>query len=148
MAAESASHHNPVAGLLRRLMACLYDWLLVIAIMMVLSVPMVALDNGEAIRPGTAWYRMTMLAVSVAYFVGFWCGYGRTPGMLAWRLIIQTPAGNRPNITAGLQRYAVACISIAALGVGFLWSLFAPDRLTWHDRLSGTVLILQPVRGR
>jgi len=29
-------------------------------------------------------------------------------------------------------------LSILPLGLGLAWALFDEDRLTWHDRLSGT----------
>ena len=38
-------------------------------------------------------------------------------------------------------RYAVATLSLAAGGLGFLWSLIDRERRTWHDLASGTVLV-------
>jgi hypothetical protein len=31
-------------------------------------------------------------------------------------------------------------LSVLPLGLGLAWSVFDEDRLTWHDRLSGTYL--------
>jgi uncharacterized RDD family membrane protein YckC len=41
-----------------------------------------------------------------------------------------------------LARFAAAGVSLAALGMGFLWVLVDRDRLAWHDRWSGTRLIV------
>jgi uncharacterized RDD family membrane protein YckC len=32
-------------------------------------------------------------------------------------------------------------VSLAAAGLGFLWSLVDAERRTWHDLASGTVLV-------
>jgi hypothetical protein len=41
-----------------------------------------------------------------------------------------------------------ASLSWAALGLGFLWQLWDPEKLTWHDRLSNTRLIYYPKKSR
>ena len=72
--------HNadlPAAGLPRRLIAAVYDWLLVIAIMMVASVPLVAL-LGDAITPGNALYQFSLGVVALLFFAGFRSYSGQT----------------------------------------------------------------------
>ena len=39
-----------------------------------------------------------------------------------------------------LARFAAGLVSIGAAGLGLLWVAFDRDRLSLHDRLSGTVL--------
>jgi len=41
-----------------------------------------------------------------------------------------------------LIRVAGAYLSALALGLGYLWILLDPDRLSWHDRLSSTRLVI------
>ena len=58
-----------------------------------------------------------------------------------WRLKVLQADGRRPPLRALLVRYAVATLSLAAGGLGFLWCLFERDRRGWHDLASGTVLV-------
>jgi uncharacterized RDD family membrane protein YckC len=40
---------------------------------------------------------------------------------------------------------ALACfLSLAPLGLGFLWAAFDADKQTWHDKIAGTVVIRLP----
>ena len=64
-------HNAAPAGLMRRLMAGLYDWLLVLAIMMVASVPVVAVSEAP-VSPGQLWYQLTMVGLAASFFIAFW----------------------------------------------------------------------------
>ncbi len=133
------------AGLLRRLGAIVYDSLLLFAVLMLVTVPFVAIRGGEAVEPLTdAAYRMTLLATLYLFFVGFWTRAGRTLGMQAWRMQLETIGGGKPTLGAASLRFAAAVLSWAPFGLGFLWSLWDRDKLAWHDRLSGTRLAYYP----
>jgi uncharacterized RDD family membrane protein YckC len=41
-----------------------------------------------------------------------------------------------------VRRLAAAALSWLALGLGWLWILVDPQRRAWHDRLSGTRVVL------
>ena len=70
-----------------------------------------------------------------------WRYGGQTLGMRPWRLKVLAADGRiAPPRTLAL-RYAVATLSLAAAGLGFLWSLVDRERRTWHDLASGTVLV-------
>lgn len=132
------------APLPRRLGAILYDGLLVIALMFLATLPFIALRGGEPVEPGDTTYRITMLIVAWAFFIGFWTRSGRTLGMQSWRLQLETVDGQRPGIAAATIRFFAAILSWLPLGLGFLWQLRDPEQLTWHDRLSGTRLRYYP----
>jgi len=136
-------HNLPNAGFMRRLLALLYDWLLIIALMMVLSVPLVAPSN-EAIAVGNPWYRAGLIALTASFFAGFWCYRGQTLGMRAWRLKVVDHQGNELSPATAMLRFTAACFSTAAFGMGFIWILFDPDKLSWHDRLSRTRIVQLP----
>lgn len=132
--------HNtdlPAAGLIRRLLAAAYDWLLVLAIMMVGSVPIVALRD-DAVDPGNFFYQFALLGLATVFFAGFWSYNGQTLGMRAWRLRLVQTDGQPPRFGQSVFRFLCAFISLAAAGLGFWWMLFDADRMTWHDRWSGT----------
>ena len=123
----------------------IYDGLLLFAILMLVTVPFIAVRGGEAVEPLTdMFYRVTLLGAMYAFFVGFWMRGGRTLGMQAWRLQLQMPDGSRPTFGAASIRFFAALLSWAPLGLGFLWSLWDRDKLAWHDRISGTRIVYYP----
>jgi uncharacterized RDD family membrane protein YckC len=136
-------HNQQKAGCLRRLMASIYDWLLVIAVMMLLSVPVVALlDN--AIQPGNNMYRSGLIVIASIFFTAFWSHGGQTLGMKAWRLQLIQTNGSPVNYQKAVLRFIYACISALPMGLGFLWMLWDRDQLSWHDRWTGTTIVLLP----
>jgi len=132
-------------GLFRRLAAMLYDALLVIALLWLITLPFIALRGGEAVEIGeNALYRVILVAVTYGFFVGFWIRSGRTLGMQSWRLQLIDADGNRPTLAIASVRFIAAIISWAPAGLGFLWQLWDKDKLTWHDRISGTRIVHFP----
>ena len=132
-------------GLLRRLAAILYDTLLVLAVLFMVTVPFIALRGGEPVEIGdNTWYRIALAIVIYAFFVGFWTRSGRTLGMQSWGLQLETMDGGRPTLATASVRFVAAIISWAPCGLGFLWQLWDRDKLTWHDRISGTRLVYYP----
>jgi uncharacterized RDD family membrane protein YckC len=138
-------HNQPAAGFLRRLMAAVYDWLLVIALMMVGSVPLVIV-RGDAIDPGHAGYRLAMLTISLFFFAAFWSRGGQTPGMKTWRIRLTRRDGESVRPGRAVLRYFCAALSLLPAGLGFVWLTWDKDGLSWHDRWSDTTLTMTPPR--
>ena len=132
------------ASLGRRLGAAVYDALLVFALMFLATLPFVAVRGGEPVEPGNTAYQVTMVLVAYLFFVGFWSGYGRTLGLQSWRLRIETADGRKPSPGQASIRFFAAILSWLPAGLGFWWQLRDPERLAWHDRLSGTRLRYYP----
>lgn len=128
------------APLTRRLMAILYDSLLVLALLFVGTVPFVALRGGQPVDSGDLPYQITLVTIAWAFFAGFWSLSGRTLGMQSWRLRIEDENGLRPGIATSTLRFFAAILSWLPLGLGFWWQIWDKDKLSWHDRLSGTRL--------
>lgn len=133
----------PPCGLFRRLASMVYDALLVVGLLMV-AAAVVVIPWGSEIRAGTLWFQMYVLIVWWAYFAVCWRLGGQTVGMRAWRLTLVTERGERIGWARSALRFLVAWISAAALGLGFLWSLFDPGRRCWHDMASATSLRVLP----
>jgi uncharacterized RDD family membrane protein YckC len=131
----------PNATLARRLAAILYDSLLILALLLLATLPFVATRDGEPVDPGYLPYQLTLLGVTWLFLAGFWSSSGRTLGMQAWRLRVEDDNGNVPGLAAATVRFFAAILSWLPLGLGFLWQLWDKDKLTWHDRLSGTRLV-------
>ncbi len=66
--------------------------------------------------------------------------------MRPWRLRLVARDGGVPSWASLWRRYAVGSLSLVLGGLGFWWAWFDRDRLTWHDRASGTHLIRMPKR--
>jgi uncharacterized RDD family membrane protein YckC len=133
------------ASLLRRLAAMLYDSLLVLALLFLATIPFVALRGGEAVEPGSSpAYTLGLVLVLYLFFVGFWTSRGRTLGMQSWGLQLEDAEGRVPDPLKASIRFAAAILSAVPFGLGFLWQLVDRDKLTWHDRLSGTRLVHYP----
>jgi uncharacterized RDD family membrane protein YckC len=128
-------------GLLRRLAACFYDCLVLAAVLMMAGALWVAVSRVAA-APGDWLFRGYLLAVAAVFFGAFWTR-GETLGMRAWKLRLVAADGQPPGWGRALLRFATAFISWAALGLGFLWVLVDRERLAWHDRLSGTRLVMR-----
>lgn len=137
-------------GLGRRVLAMLYDGLLLIALWFGVSALVMLVSAGLLADPNRPlWlaliHRISLVLVTVGFFGGFWTHGGQTLGMRAWRLrLISSPNQGAVNWKQSLLRLASVCLSIGALGLGFFWMWIDPKRRTWHDRLSGTELILLP----
>ena len=127
-------------SLLRRFGAIFYDSLLVLALLFLATLPFIGMRSGESVEPGTPLHQFTLLFVTYLFFVGFWSGYGRTLGMQSWRLRIEAADGSKPSYAAASLRFLTAILSWLPAGLGFWWQLWDADRLTWHDRISGTRL--------
>lgn len=131
------------AGLPRRLAAILYDSLLMAAALYAAAVPAVWLHGG-AVPPDAAWFRAWLVAVAWFYLAFSWTRGGQTLGMRAWRCRLVTTRGGPVGWGRAVARFAAAAVSWGALGLGFWWCLIDRERCAWHDRWTGTRLVLVP----
>ena len=134
----------PPASLLRRLAAGFYDLLLLAGILMVIGVAVVIARSGAAIPPGTLWFQALVLGVATFFYAGFWTRGGQTLGMKSWRLRVETLDGETPDVTRSLLRFAAGLLALLPAGLGLLWMLVDRDQRAWHDRLTGTRVVLLP----
>ena len=132
-------------GLIRRLAAIVYDALLNLALWIIAALVFIGFNRGEAIETyQNLPLQITLVTVSFAFFVGYWTRVGRTLGMQSWGLQLETGDGHRPTLAAASIRFFAALLSWAPAGLGFLWQLWDKDKLTWHDRISGTRMVHYP----
>ena len=132
------------AGLVRRLIAIIYDLLLLLAILFIATAAAMVVNNVDAIVPGQPlypFYVIYLLTISFIYYGWFWTHGGQTLGMKTWKMKLQQENGDAVTWPLALLRFITAIISWSTAGLGFLWSLFHPKRRTWHDMVSKCVLI-------
>lgn len=139
------------AGVGRRFGAMLYDVLIVVALEAVVTALFLPLTRGEAITPDESGvleriYQAALLLVIVLFFGVFWTRGGQTVGMLAWRLRVERSDGTSLTWRDAVVRLAGAWVSFAAIGLGYFWIWIDRERRTWHDRWSGTRVVVLPKR--
>lgn len=81
------------------------------------------------------------LTISLAYIFLFTLLSARTLGMEYKELTVVRFDGETPSLEdVGLRTFAY-CISTGCFGLGFLWAFFDTEGLTWHDRISKTLVV-------
>ncbi|WP_184383941.1 RDD family protein [Xanthomonas cannabis] len=129
-----------------RLLALCYDAWPVLALSMLISAAftlgftLAGHPARENIAPFSSWQWLLWLCCWVAggiYATVSWRRGGQTLGMRPWRLQLQGPS---PSWRQAWMRYAVGTLSLMLGGAGFWWAWLDRERLTWHDRASGTRL--------
>lgn len=134
------------AGFGRRLAAVLYDTLLLLALLVILTTMLVFGVTRSEITPEKVglWaygYRALLLALSVAYYLLNWTRSGQTLGMRAWHLRAVTSSGKPLALKAAAIRLGWAALAWAPAGLGVLWIYWDRDHLALQDRLSGTRIV-------
>jgi len=89
-------------------------------------------------------YLLANFVLAAAYFTLFTLFGGRTPGMQAHGLYAATfESKNLPEERAMWRAFGYL-VSIASLGLGFLWAALDDRGLTWHDMISQTLITDSP----
>ncbi|SFR41288.1 Uncharacterized membrane protein YckC, RDD family [Marinobacter daqiaonensis] len=144
------------APLLRRLLAMLYDGLICIAVVMVVSWAFTMahawiigfdqyielaeageMDSG----PGLTF---SLVLVLYLFFAYFWTRTGQTLGMQVWRIRVETHYGRSISWTQALIRFLTGIASWLLLGLGYFWMLWDDTSETWPDKASGTQVVRVP----
>ena len=140
-----------------RLLALFYDLWPALALWFLTAVPFMLVDaaihgdvrhNIEPFSPMQWLLWLTCWGVAGLYATVSWRRGGQTLGMRPWRVrLVNAEAPDTPPSWRALWlRYLVGTLSLLAAGLGFFWAWFDRDRLTWHDRASGTRLVRVPKR--
>ena len=132
------------AGFLKRVLALVYDSLLIGAIVLVLSLLLVFVNGGY---PESGSF-VSFIQFFILIFAGpifysyFWiANKGQTTGMQAWKIQLVTVDETELNIKKTMLRCLISTISFACFGMGYLWVLYDKDNLSWSDILTKTKVI-------
>ena len=130
------------ASLWRRFAAMIYDWFLVAALLIVVSIPPVMLNGGAFIDGSpvgnikNALFFVYLVFWVTAFYSWFWTHGGQTLGMTAWKIRVIGANNNKVS----WRQAAIRCLC-AILGLGNLSAPFNKERRGWHEHLSGTKTI-------
>jgi uncharacterized RDD family membrane protein YckC len=127
--------------MLRRIAAMAYDAMLLFGLLCLATALVLPLNHGRAIASGNLPYSLYLLLCCYGYFAWQWTR-GQTLGMRAWRMRLVDADGSPVGRRAAALRFGLALLSLLALGAGFLWALFDPGKLAFHDRFSRTRLVV------
>ncbi|RNF84326.1 RDD family protein [Montanilutibacter psychrotolerans] len=153
--ASSSPRPAPLIGW--RLLALFYDLWPMVALWMLASLVFTlgyqwaghdVHDNIPPWSPLQLGLWLVCWLITAGYALASWRRGGQTLGMRPWRLRVVAADGTRPTWKALLLRYLVGNLSLLLGGLGFWWAWIDRDRLTWHDRLSGTRTLREPKRPR
>jgi uncharacterized RDD family membrane protein YckC len=140
-----------------RLLALVYDLLIVVAIVMVVGLVCQLATGGKLISTGAStvipiWYQLLQGFVVLAYFISSWRRGGQTVGMRPWHIRVTRDDGGTPSLQQALIRALVAAAPLVLLMLepmiglrATLWTvlivwagwfavgLFDPRRRALHD---------------
>tara|TARA_R110001599_G_scaffold12245_1_gene57448 strand:+ start:808 stop:1293 length:486 start_codon:yes stop_codon:yes gene_type:complete len=143
-------------GVIRRFAAMFYDFILCIALMMVMTglYMMIANtllggdtyktmnDSGQSVHDP---FLSSILFISLYVFFGFfWTKNGQTLGMQVWHIRVQNKDNTTISWNQALLRFLMGIISWLALGLGHLWPMFDREKRSWQCIFSNSELVRIP----
>lgn len=144
----------PSAGLIRRLLAIIYDSLLLLGVtfaygVVITLIRVTLLGKDELVYVDLplwvhilSWAGLYLLLSG--YYVLCWTKRGQTLGMKSWRLRIETTDGQYPGTRQSWLRCPLALVSALPLGLGYLWCWYDRQNGCWHDRWTETRVVVLP----
>ncbi|MBD3648010.1 MAG: RDD family protein [Pseudomonadales bacterium] len=126
------------ASFWRRIAAAAYDAFLIISLWMITTFILVMLTD-QAV--GGFRFQLLLYLEALFFYFTFWRIKGQTLGMQAWRIRAENADGGIMSGVQCLIRFLAGTVSLAALGIGFLWILFNREKLAWHDIVSDSRVI-------
>ena len=105
--------------------AIVYDWLLVFALLFLVTVPFIVVRGGNPVETNeNLLYQLCIAVVVFGFFVGYWSRSGRTLGMQSWGLRVETLDGQIPTLGVATIRFFAVLLSLLPVGLGFFWQLW------------------------
>ena len=125
----------PRAGFFWRLAATILDLLAVWAVTHFLT----RNDRYNPLASGRGF-----LTVWLAYHVGMWLWKGTTLGGSVFGLRCVRTNGAPLDWRVAFMRAFASCVSFLALGLGFFWVAWDPEKQSWHDKIADTMIVKMP----
>jgi uncharacterized RDD family membrane protein YckC len=147
-AEEEVTAADRIAPLGQRLRAGLFDGALIVSAAAVFFGLFALLGGRLGLeRRDLLIYGLATFSLACLYFCLFTYLGGQTPGMQRYRLApVRFDGGPLGSIEARWRAFGYV-VSTGSLLLGFLWALADEEQLTWHDRISRTLLTSLPAHG-
>ncbi len=79
---------------------------------------------------------------TVFYNWYFWTRQdGQTPGKMAMNLRVVKADGSEISDIDAIIRAVAYYVSGLFMGIGYIWALFDDEKRTWHDLITGTIVV-------
>lgn len=129
--ATSGGASGPRASFGLRFVAAIIDGIALLVVGYLLGLLLGSLGSILSIAAGIGYY---------AYFEG--SPSGQTPGKRAMNIrVIDFLTGGPIDPGRAVIRYLARILSSLACLLGYFWMLWDPEKQTWHDKLSNTVVV-------
>ncbi len=127
---------NRPAPLRYRLLAMIYDALVIFAIWALTTLIFVLFAGGPVIG---VWFQSLLFFEWFGFFAYFCIQSGQTIGMRAWSLRIIAP--HQITLWQISKRFFAGLLGFTILGIGYFSVLYRKDQRTWSDIFSDTQTI-------
>ena len=127
------------AKLHRRLLAFLYDALIVLALWLVSGLIALGLHGGQP--PHIFTTQSVLIFVVSGYFITSWVRHGATAGMRAWRLKLVGLDGSTIGFKSACIRTVVCLLCLAPLALPLFTKWFLRSGQTIYDQIAKTRVI-------
>jgi len=125
----------------RRLMAAVVDGCLILGAFFSAAMFLAThMEPVPAARSAEAMVVAGLLLAGFLYHAVFFALAVSTPGMRYAGIALSTFEDESPKRAQLRRRLGAMALSLLPMGLGFAWSLFDDDHLSWHDRISQTYL--------
>ncbi|MCF3651199.1 RDD family protein [Synoicihabitans lomoniglobus] len=121
----------PRAGFWARLGATLLDVILVAIVVNMLDSSFLDVDDMFPL-------------IAAVYFIVLWALKGTTIGGIVFGLKVVRLDDRPVDWSVAIVRGLGAFLSLFAIGLGFIWVAFDPERQSWHDKIAGTTIVHMP----
>lgn len=128
--------------ILKRLMACVYELLILLALWMLLTWLFVSAFGDATHGLKHLLLQALLWLMTGLYFVVCWVKTGQTLAMQAWKMKVVGSDGQLLTLQQASVRYLLASLLTVAFGIGLLYMLFNQKRLFLHDRILHTQFVL------
>ena len=129
------------APIWKRVLALIYDALVVTALVLISGLVASLISQGEA----PSWLTQMLIVLSVGgYFWWSWSHGGKTAGMRAWRLRVIGMECEPLTSQVATKRLMMCVVTLAPTGLPLLTGWFSPIGQTVYDSLSKTRVVAEP----
>ncbi len=135
------------AKLGRRIGALIYDSLILLAILLFASVPIVFLAPSNINISHSFIYRGYLLLITIIFYHICWHQSGQTLGMRSWKIKLINLDDNKPiSFIQSTIRVLTAIPAFLFFGLGYFMLYFNKQHATLHDLASGTLLVRRAIK--
>ncbi|MAR89734.1 MAG: RDD family protein [Pseudomonadales bacterium] len=118
-------------------------WLGLLMAVVIAAVMLAVPLNAESLEMMATSYSIQM-GLPALLVIGLWCRYASTPGKMAFKAKIVDADTLQPVANGRLAvRYFAYLVSLLPLGLGFLWVAWDARKQGFHDKIAGTVVIME-----